>query len=108
MSSVRRRDRPPGGPPILNPPAQQLLPGTPPTPGGQAADRPERALPAARCPRRVPQPRQAVAGRGLGLTGPGAPGAARALLIGLLAAASPGRGRPGAQVVIPVADMGQL
>jgi DNA-binding SARP family transcriptional activator len=53
-------------------------------------------------------PLPAVAGRGLGLTGPGAPDAARALLIGLLAAASPGRGRPGAQVVIPVADIGQL
>ena len=53
-------------------------------------------------------PLPAVAGRGLGLTGPGAPDAARALLIGLLAAASPGRRQPGAQVVIPVADIGQL
>jgi DNA-binding SARP family transcriptional activator len=53
-------------------------------------------------------PLHAVAGRGLGLTGPGAPGAAGALLIGLLAAASPGSRRPGAQVVIPVADIGQL
>jgi DNA-binding SARP family transcriptional activator len=50
---------------------------------------------------------EAAAG-GLGLTGPGAPGAARALLIGLLSASSPGPSQARAHVVIPEADAQQL
>jgi hypothetical protein len=49
-----------------------------------------------------------VARQGLGLTGPGAHAAARALMIGLLAAPSPGNRLPGGQVVIPAADARQL
>lgn len=53
-------------------------------------------------------PLAAVSARGLGLTGPGAYSAARALLIGLLAAPGPGRGHALAQVIIPAADLRQL
>jgi DNA-binding SARP family transcriptional activator len=53
-------------------------------------------------------PLAAVAARGLGLTGPGAHAAARALLIGLLAAPTPGRGHAPARVIIPAADFHQL
>jgi len=52
-------------------------------------------------------PLAAVAARGLGLTGPGAHSAARALLIGLLAAPGPGGHAP-ARVIIPAADVRQL
>jgi DNA-binding SARP family transcriptional activator len=52
-------------------------------------------------------PLAAVAARGVGLTGPGAHSAARALLIGLLAAPGPGGHAP-AQVIIPAADVRQL
>jgi DNA-binding SARP family transcriptional activator len=52
-------------------------------------------------------PLAAVAARGLGLTGPGAHSAARALLIGLLAAPGPGGHAP-ALVIIPAADVRQL
>ncbi len=51
-------------------------------------------------------PLDAVARRGLGLRGQGAPGTARALLIGLLAARGPGWSE--LQVVIPQADAQQL
>jgi DNA-binding SARP family transcriptional activator len=53
-------------------------------------------------------PLPAVTRRGLGLTGPGAAGTARALLIGLLAAATPGHNGLGVQVVIPETDARQL
>jgi hypothetical protein len=53
-------------------------------------------------------PLAAVAARGLGLTGPGAHSAARALLIGLLAAPGPGGGHASARVIIPAADFRQL
>jgi hypothetical protein len=53
-------------------------------------------------------PLAAVAARGLGLTGPGAHSAARALLIGMLAAPGPGGGHTPAQVIIPAADLRQL
>ena len=53
-------------------------------------------------------PLAAVAARGLGLTGPGAHSAARALLIGLLAAPGPGGGHAPARVIIPAADFRQL
>jgi DNA-binding SARP family transcriptional activator len=52
-------------------------------------------------------PLTAVAARGLGLTGPGAHSAARALLIGMLAAPGPGGHAP-ALVIIPAADVRQL
>jgi DNA-binding SARP family transcriptional activator len=52
-------------------------------------------------------PLDTIADHGLGLTGPGAPGAARALIIALLSAASPGsNGHP--RVVIPQTDASQL
>ncbi len=50
----------------------------------------------------------AAAGRGLGLTGPGAAGTARALLAGLLASGDPGAGRVAPQVIIPEADAQEL
>ena len=42
---------------------------------------------------------------GLGLTGPGAPAAARAILAGLLARALPGHGGGPAEVIVPAADL---
>jgi DNA-binding SARP family transcriptional activator len=53
-------------------------------------------------------PLSALTRGGLGLTGPGAAGTARALLIGLLAAPAPRAKGPAAQVVIPGADAQQL
>jgi DNA-binding SARP family transcriptional activator len=53
-------------------------------------------------------PLAAVARPGVGLTGPGARAAARALMIGLLAAPAAGSGHQRAQVVIPAADALQL
>ena len=52
-------------------------------------------------------PLDAVARPGISLTGPGAQAAARALLIGVLAA-PPSAGRPAAQVIIPAADARDL
>lgn len=54
----------------------------------------------------VPFP--ALAAQGLGLTGPGAPGAARALMAGLLAAGSQGSGQAEIRVLIPQADAARL
>jgi DNA-binding SARP family transcriptional activator len=45
---------------------------------------------------------------GLGLTGPGAPAAARAILAGLLARAVPGQGGGPAEVIVPAADLAVL
>ena len=45
---------------------------------------------------------------GLGLTGPGAPAAARAILAGLLARALPGQGSGPAEVIVPAADLAVL
>ena len=45
---------------------------------------------------------------GLGLTGPGAPAAARAILAGLLARAVPGHGGGPAEVIVPAADLAVL
>ena len=45
---------------------------------------------------------------GLGLTGPGAPAAARAILAGLLARAVPGHGSGPAEVIVPAADLAVL
>jgi DNA-binding SARP family transcriptional activator len=53
-------------------------------------------------------PLDTAAGRGLGLTGPGAAGTAGALLASLLASGDPGAGRPAPQVIIPEADAQQL
>jgi DNA-binding SARP family transcriptional activator len=53
-------------------------------------------------------PLPTIAHQGLGLTGPGAAGTARALLVGLLAVGTSGGTQPRAQVVIPESDARHL
>ncbi len=100
------------------PPAQAQAPPTA-TPGGAAgsalswrpAPPPAQPLPAGTVTFGVRGnseiPLGAVAHSGLGLTGPGAAGVARALLIAVLAAAEPGGQHP-PQVIIPDGDVRQL